>query len=220
MKKSVLLVLFTFAIVVSVGVARADTVHLNFISAGPNSSFGEAVYPYYLAFDDGNYIDMMCDSLDHFINNGDSWNANRLWLADLNDSNLQGLMYGSTHTMQDYLAAGYLYYEEWQAFRGGNLDPQGMYNWAAWDIFDPTDVQAKLDPVTLALVQGLMTDAQFTVHDKQPGDLYWTSMMFVYTPTGNVGQEFFGPTPEPGTLVLYGSGVVALASALRRKFHL
>jgi hypothetical protein len=33
------------------------------------------------------------------------------------------------------------------------------------------------------------------------------------------GEKNFNPTPEPGTLIMFGSGVIGLAGLLRRKFN-
>ena len=38
--------------------------------------------------------------------------------------------------------------------------------------------------------------------------------------SGNMGkaQDFLGTTPEPGTLAMFGSGMIGLAGVLRRRF--
>jgi len=226
-KKTLLLTfLLALGLILIPGVANADqTYSMYFVSGDGNSSFGEYVYPYYLQVDGGPTVSMLCDTLNRTINNGDSWPAYRLLLADLNDQNVQTLFYGvnglghGNATAEDYLAVGYLYYEEMQAFNNGNTDPLGLYNWAAWYMFDPGDVAAKLDATTLAQVQGMMSDAVNDVKGKNPADMDFAHTMYVYTPVDGSGQEFFGPVPEPGTLLMMGTGIVGLAGLLRRKLQ-
>jgi hypothetical protein len=218
-----LTLLLVIGVFITASVTMADTVTVNFISGDGNTSYGEYVYPYYVQAGDFPIQNMLCDTLTRGISNGDSWTANRLLLADLNDNSVQNLFFGvnglggGNATVSTYLAAGYLYNQEVLAFANNNTDPLGLYNWAVWSIFNPTDVQNKLDASTFLTVQGLVGDAMAAVNQKLPGDFEFSSYTFVYTPTGQVGQEFFGPVPEPGTLVTLGSGILGLAGLVRRK---
>lgn len=208
---------------ITAGVARAEIVTVNYLGAAGNNSFGEYVYPYNVQAGIYPVENMLCDTLNRNISPGDSWTADRLKLGDLNDNNVKNLFYGvngpggGNATVSTYLAAAYLYNQELSAFSNNNSDPQGLYNWAVWNIFDPTDVQNKLDAGALAVVQGLMANAFSAVGNKTPGDFAFSDTTFIFTPTGEVGQEFFGPVPEPGTLVMLGTGIVGLAGVIRRK---
>jgi hypothetical protein len=217
--------LLACGLLLSAGVAKADVVTMTFIGAEGNNSFGEYVYPYDLQVNNDPIQQMMCDTFNRNINNGDSWTANRMLLADLNDTTVQNLFYGANGqgnigaTVQMYLAAAYLYNQEVTALANNNSDPQGLYNWATWDLFDPTDVQNRLDAGTLAEVQSLISAAQAAVFGKNVGDFDFSNTTYIYTPTGDVGQEFFGPVPEPGTLAMMGTGILGMAGLMRRKLR-
>lgn len=225
MKKSLLLV---FGLLLTLGLssslAMADTVNMYFVSADGNYSFGEYVYPYYLQVDGGPTTNMMCDTLNRTVSPGQSWDATRILVADLNDTNVQNLFYGpngeghGTADLNTYLAAAYLYNQAVLALANNNSDPQGLNNWAVWNLFDPTDVAAHLDAPTLATVQGMSAAALAAVFNQQPGNLDFANSVYIYTPTDGVGQEFLGPAvPEPGTLMMLGSGALGIAGLLRRK---
>jgi hypothetical protein len=203
--------------------AYADNVNMYFVSADGNSSFGEYVYPYYVQVDGGAVTNMMCDTLNRNVGPGDSWTANGILVADLNSNNVQNLFYGpngeghGSADLNTYLAAAYLYNQAVLALADNNSDALGLNNWATWNLFDPTDVAAHLDPATLLIVQGLDSTALAAVLNQQPGDLAFAHGTYIYTPTDGVGQEFFGPTPEPGTLLMLGSGALGMVGFIRRK---
>jgi hypothetical protein len=212
-------------LVFTAGVAKADIVNVNFVGPEGNNSFGEYVYPYDVQINNDPVQQMMCDTFNRSISGGDSWTANRMLLANLDDNTVQSLFYGvngpgqGNATVQMYLAAAYLYNQEVGALGNNNSDPQGLYNWATWNLFDPTDVQNRLDAGSLAVVQGLMNDALAAVQGKNAGDFAFSNTTFIYTPTGEVGQEFFGPVPEPGTLALMSTGFLSLAGVIRRSIR-
>lgn len=228
MKKTILLsLMMAFGLMITVGTASATGPYAMYFSgAGGNSSGGESTFPYYLQVNGSGDQAMMCDTFDRQISPGQQWNAYRLALSDLNTTNVANLFYGANGenqinrnaTVADYLAAGWLYVEELAAFNNNNSDPAGVYNWAAWDLMQNSDVSAsRLDPTTELAVQAALSAAQATVAGQQPDQLDWTHNVYVYTPDDGSGQEFFGPAPEPGSMFLFGTGIVGLAGLLRRK---
>lgn len=214
-KKTLLLTIaLTLGLMITAGAALAE--NLYYVGPQGNQSNGYYVYPYIVTVDGGANQNMMCDAFNRDASPGDSWTATRMLLSDLNDTNVTGLLFGN-QGVSAYLAAGYLALEEFNAL-ATNSDPNGYYNWAAWYLFDPTDVTAKLDAGTLSLVQGYLSDAQAAVAGQSPASLPWASNIYIYTPTNQTAQEFLAPVPEPGTLMLLGSGIIGMAGLIRRKF--
>jgi len=202
--------------------ARAQTVTMNFISADGNSSGGYYVFPYYFTINSGTYTNsLMCDTFTRDITNGENWPATVLAVPNLTVSNVGTLEFGSVG-VPGYLEACYLYQEELSAFNHGNSDPQGLYNWAVWDLFTGTDPSAALGATDEAIIQGYLTDAES--QSLTPSQF---SGMYIVTPTDMAPggpQEFFGvcngmmePVPEPGTLALVGLSLGVLVLIRKRK---
>jgi len=192
------LLLAALLALVSATAALADTVQMQFNQPGGNNANGEYTYPYQFSVN-GNPMDLMCISLYNNISNGQTWTANVNSVASL----------WGTQDATLYDAAAWLFQQE-QA--NGN-DP--AINWAAWKVFYPgQDVSgvAGADAWYTQAVNNTYTDGEF-------------SDVFLYQPVGFVRggdspQEFLGsaPVPEPGTLLLMGSGVLGFAGVLRSKF--
>lgn len=200
-------ILTTFCVLLTIGTlkAEADTVNLYLASVGGQSSDGYYVYPYNLSINgNSNLTPLMCISFTQEINIGDSWIATvesvtgsaeeeAAWL--LNDANLNP---------------------------GNLVDDQ----WAAWELFDPG-----LTGPDQAGISAQLTGAQSGIASLNFADFE------VYVPvagsqaqsTGDYPQIFLGeatpggarfsntPTPEPGSLILFSTGLLGLMVVLYRR---
>src|SRR5271166_3298999 len=137
MKKIALLV----SLVVScAGLASAGSMSLQFNGAQGNNLGGQYTYPYQFSINGGgNTYNLMCDSFDHHISDGEQWNANALLVTNLNASNVGGLQYPAAGVI-GYLEAAYLFNQAVAAFNGGNGLAASELNWAIWDLMMKTDL--------------------------------------------------------------------------------
>jgi hypothetical protein len=182
-------------------------------------------YPYYvepLSGPGGAIIAMMCDDYAHAGQPGDIWDANvtNLGTKDISDTRFNKI----SGPLQLYNEAGWILLQtqveqssEWKAM-----------NYAVWRIFDPNaplfgDAQTWIDAAVQEAHQGF-PDTDFN-------KIYIVTPTDQYNPDPNSIQEFMyigrdpsgaqqdlaggGTTPEPGTLLMVGTGVVAMLS---RKF--
>lgn len=165
---------------------------------------------YYFTVNHGsNMMPLMCDSFDNTIHKGESWTATV-------SPFLQGIassMFGPTMTL-DYKAAGLIY----KSMLAGTLTTL-QAQWAVWGLFS---ANAQTDQL-FKNYGGAATDAIYlALSASAPNSAY--SGLLLYTPNcakpGFGPQEFIGYTavPEPGTLSMMGTGLLALAGALRHKF--
>ena len=154
----------------------------------------------------------ICDDFEHEIGSGDFWTAT----------------VGSTNPVSSTVRFEPPSAISNPALTGQNLTQQEDYNmitYLAEQIFaDPTDSNGNWGYLSWAIwsinsdawnssyssyyttqVQTFVTDA-LNHKDTNNGNL------IVYTPTGDVGQEFLADAPEPASVVLFGT-ILALAMA-------
>jgi hypothetical protein len=167
-------------------------------------------YPYYFSINgSSSFTPLMCDSYDNTVSLGQSFTATvSPFLQGISTS-----MFGASMTL-DYKAAGLIF----KSMLAGNLT-RTQAQWAIWGLFS-TNAQ---NNSFFSTINGGSIDATYlTLAQNAPNSSY--SGLLLYTPVGakpGVGpQEYIGysSVPEPGTLTLFGTGLVALAAALRLRF--
>lgn len=205
------LVILVMCVIALPGAAFADSsVNMNFIGPGGNNAGGVYTFPYNFSVNGGPSTALICDTYDNEIYSGESWKANVNSL--LGGSGLFG------NNVTDYEAAALIFYSILNGSVSANVG-----NFAIWGLFS-TNAQnnpyftssgaANLESWALANIGFLPSS--------------WFSNFVLYTPIagtqseGGLPQEFIGynppvVAPEPGSLVLLGTGLFAIGGIMRRK---
>jgi hypothetical protein len=219
--RRVLLLLMLF--LCGTGLAYADPTQWEFVSwSGGDWTNG---YPYYvepLSGPGGSVIAVMCDDYEHGGQPGDIWDANvtNLGTKDISLTRFNRISGPfATYPLQLYNEAGWILLQtqmeqssEWKSM-----------NYAVWHIFDPNaplfgDAQTWIDAAEQQAHQGF-PDTDFNkVYIVTPTDQYNPDpnsiQEFLYIgqdPSGaQQNQNGGGTTPEPATLLMVGTGIVAM----------
>lgn len=198
-------VLIFSLLLTSTAFANSVTMTYEGHGAGNNTS-----YPYLVSINGSStYTGLICDSYDNTNYLGETWQATATPL-------LQAIgLFGSGASL-DYKAAGLIF----KSILGGTTGA-GAGQWAIWGLFSQN---AANNPMFVSS-GGAAVEAQFLTLAGTAQNGAFKGLV-LYTPiggtqSGNAGlpQEFIGysAVPEPGSLMLMGTGLIGLAGMLRRK---
>jgi hypothetical protein len=191
--------------------AFATTVKMKYVQSTGSGIGGGGVYPAEFFINNSSTATyLMCDSYDNTIRPGETWKATvSPFLQGISTS-----MFGPAMTL-DYKAAGLIF----KSMLAGNITATDA-NWAIWGLFSSTARGMSQFQTT----GGAAIDTTYLALAQTAGNSAYNGLL-LYTPIkgtqswGGMPQEFIGysAVPEPGTLMLMGTGLIGLAGAIRRK---
>ena len=192
--------MFLLLVVMSSLPAAAGIVNMQFTGvSGGHSYAGVYTYPYDIKVNGGPNQWMMCIGYNEHISAGETWKANVFNVGSL-DPNI---------FLLDYEAA--FLFKMAEADHGAHPE----INAAAWWLLEgsPTPLSSSANSL-VTLAQG-----QTYSHGQYSDVLLYKAIPGSQSGTLGTAQDFLGATPEPGTLALFGSGILGLGSLLRRRLR-
>ena len=192
--------------------AKAETLTIE--SATGASVDGVDIYPYNFSIDGSTRLtELLCLNYNREVTLGETWNVSE-----------SSIPLDNSQSSIDYRALALIDYALNTGYGGYSTSD---LQFADWGIFDPTGVVSNTGYTTEAnsLKQLALTTAtssslisegfyrNFTLYSPTSDESGWTD---------GIPQEFIGnsapsPVPEPSTLMLFGTGLIAISGAVRRK---
>jgi hypothetical protein len=174
---------------------------------GGNNAGGVYTYPYYFSINGGSPVALICDSYDNRVDIGEKWQANVVGL--LSGKGLFGTQ------LLDYKAAGLIF----KSILNGTMNVN-VGNYAIWGLFSTNAQNSSYFQTSGA---GLIDTQYLALAATAPKSAF--AGLVLYTPIpgtqsmNGTPQEYIGysAVPEPGTLTLFGTGMLSLAGMIRRK---
>jgi hypothetical protein len=198
------------ALCLCTGSALANsTVNMQLTAVGSNNAGGVYTYPYYFSINGKAPVALICDSFDNRVVIGETWKANVTSLLSG-----QGMFGGQ---LLDYKAAGLIF----KSILNGTLNVNAG-NYAIWGLFS---TNAQNTSYFQSSGAGTIEAQYLALAANAPNSAF--NGLVLYTPIagseswGSTPQEYIGysAVPEPGTLTLFGTGLLSLAGMVRRRLR-
>lgn len=195
---TLLIIVFFLAAAVA---AQAGTVTMTLVGVGGAHQNGVYVAPYLFKVDGGPVVGMMCDDFTHEDHIPETYTAVMSTISDLSQTRFIG-----TAGLTGYKEAFWLYDQYLM-----HPADAGDINFAVWAIFDPAIIG---NPTYWTAGEQAWLSAAQSVDLSN----YDFSGFAVYTPISPTSpQEMITKTPEPASMLLLGSGLMAIGGLLRRR---
>jgi hypothetical protein len=222
--KALVFALLLLAVPVAYADGTASPVTMKFVNVNGVNDGSYYVSPYTGTMN-GNPVTLFCDDFNNDVTWNQTWQAN---VTSLGSNDLSNTRYGNSQNVAQLLGTDPYFntftstqlYEQaaWLTTQFGQYlsNPNGAnqviaLQYAIWDLFDP-------NAPTNAAALVWISKAQQNDGWINPNDFLIVTNTGPLTLTGQV-QEFIVRTPEPGSAVLLGAGLLALAFYSRRKLH-
>ncbi len=201
-------------VLAAAAIASADGVGLTLNNGGNYIMGGVYVGPYNFTTSNGQSLQLICDDFKDDVYSGESWNATTSTV-----SNLGNVMFsGSTQYKEVAWLVG-------QMLNSKDAQTVGEIQWAIWAIFDPAIVTPGWTDPWGTLTNDQLTGLNLWYGNAQAacgsGTCDYPNFTIYTPPLTGAGQpqEYLGiiPTPEPSSLALLFSGMLAMMLLVIRR---